>query len=148
MRRFAVTAAIALMASGAAFALEIEKIEARVFLTGSASLSDNVAAGSGVNLWNTVIGEGDIAEPANDVLVIVTVAGEAGSFDAGTLTIDITGHDGKALASRKIEGLLLGSAGKVSHGVYVTDATCNALTVKAAIGKSEKTIEVPFACGE
>ncbi len=147
MRCLAVIAA-AVLASGAAAALEIEKIEAKVFLTASATFSQNVAMGSGVNLWNTVIGEGDIHEPASDVLVIVTVAGDGGSFDSGTLAIDIAGDDGKSVASRKIEGLLLGPSGKVSHGVYVTNATCNALTVKASIAKSEKTIDVPFACGE
>lgn len=147
MRLLAVTALAALAVNSAA-ALEIEKIEAKVFLTSSATFSDNVAMGSGVNLWNTVIGEGDIPEPARDALVIVTVSGEPGTFDTGTLEVGITGAEGELVASRTIEGLLLGANGKVSQGIYITDITCNAITVKASVGKSAKTTTVPFACGE
>lgn len=148
MRRLAVTAAAAILAAGSAAALQVDSIEAKVFLSYSATLSQNVAEGSGVNLWNTVIGEGEINEPANDVLIVVNVSADPGSFDAGTLTIEVTGHDGKLVASRKIEGLLIGPEGKVSKAVYIEDATCNELKVKASVGKSEKTVGVPFACGE
>lgn len=148
MLRFAAALASAVLATGAAAAVEIDAIEAKVFLTESGTFSENVAEGTGVNLWNTVIGEGDIREPANDTLVIVTLAGAPGTYDEGTLAIEITGHDGKPVASRKIEGVLFGESGKVSHAVYLLHSTCNQLTVKASFGKSSKTGGVPFACGE
>lgn len=148
MRRLAATAIAALLTAGPAVALQIESIEAKVFLSYSAALSQNVAEGSGVNLWNTVIGEGEINEPAQDVLIIVTVSADPGSFDAGTLQISVTGSEGEMVASRTLEGLLIGPEGKVATAVYVEHATCTALTVKASVGKSEKTVGVPFACGE
>lgn len=140
-------AALAALTTAAAAEPKIAKIEAKLFLTRDGTLSDNVAAGSDVNLWNTVIGEGG-AGPANDVLVIVTVAAEPNSYVDAPLVIEIAGADGKKVAERKIEGLLLGDAGTVSQAVYLQDSTCNALTVRATIGKSSATNEVPFACGE
>jgi hypothetical protein len=149
MRLLAAAAFVALASTPALAANPtIQKIEAKLFYSETATLSDNVAEGSGVNLWNTIIGEGDAGGAASDVLVIVTVGAEPGAFVDTPLYIEITGSDGKSVASRKIEGLLIGSNGLVSKAVLLDDSTCNALTVKAAIGKSEKSTAVPFACGE
>ncbi|MFT3809126.1 MAG: hypothetical protein QM698_04350 [Micropepsaceae bacterium] len=148
MRLFA-AAAFAALAATPALAAEpvIEKIEAKLFLSDTAALSDNVAEGSGVTLWNTIIGEGG-AGPASDALIIVTVRAEAGSFQDAVLNVEITGHDGKPVASRKVQGLLIGADGTAATGIYVEDASCNALTIKASIGASTMTSGVPFACGE
>jgi len=148
MRLLAATA-FAALAIAPAFAADpvIDKIEAKLFLTSTATLSDNVADGSGVSLWNTIIGEGG-SGPANDTLVIVTVAADPDSYIDVPLSVVVDGGDGKNLVTRHVEGLLVGQSGKVSFGVYVEDSTCNALTVKAKIGKSEKTTTIPFACGE
>lgn len=142
-------AAIAALAVTPALAAEpaIDKIEAKLFLSTTGTLSDNVAEGSGVTLWNTIIGEGG-AGPASDTLIVVTVKGEPGSFVEAPLTIDVTGSDGKPVASRKVDGLLITTDGFAVTAVFAPDSTCNELTVKAAIGKSEKTTKVPFACGE
>lgn len=149
MRRLAFIA-FAILAAAPAFAAapRIDKIEAKLFYQNSATLSDNVAMGSGVNLWNTVIGEGDAQEPANDVLIIVTIAADPSSYDDTPLSIEVKGDDGKVVATRRLKGLLVGDTGKVSRAVYLEDSTCNALSVKASIGKSTMTLEVPFACGE
>lgn len=142
--------AAALLAASPALAADpvIERIEARLFYQHTAALSDNVAAESGVTLWNTVIGEGGAAEPATDTLIVVTVAADPGSYVDEPLSIEVKGHDGGALLTRHLEGLLVGQSGKVSLAVYVEDSTCNALTVTATIGGSRKTTTVPFACGE
>lgn len=127
----------------------IEKIEAKLFYEYSATLSKNVADGSGVSLWNSMIGEGDIEEPANDVLIIVTVSGEPGTLLEVPLTIAVTQKQGgKTVASRKVESILIPAEGKASAAVYVQDTICKPLSIKATLGKSAKTSGVPFACGE
>lgn len=149
MRRlaFIVSASLAAGVASAA-APAIASIEARLFYTATGTLSGNVAEASGVSLWNTVIGEGQSGGAANDTLIIVTVNADAGAYVDTPLVVEITDADGKPVASRKVEGLLVGPDGKVSTGVYLPDSTCTALTVKAVMGKSEKATTVPFACGE
>ncbi|BCW89798.1 hypothetical protein sos41_29650 [Alphaproteobacteria bacterium SO-S41] len=147
MRLRAVTL-FALLGAATASAADpvIEKIEAKLFLADSGTLSGDVASGSGVALWNmTIGGEG---ERADDVLIVVTVKADAGEFIKVPFEIEIKGADGKVVASRKTENILIGASGLMSQGVYLQDATCTALKVTATVGKSTKATEVPFACGE
>lgn len=149
MRALAVLAALLAIPAAAAAEPAIGKIEARLFYEASGRLSDNIAPPAEIALFNTVIGEGGAEEPAGDVLVAVTVAGEAGSFVETPLTIRVVAiDDGSVLAERKIEGLLLSAQGSVTRAVFVPDSTCRAFRIEAAIGESKASAEIPFVCGE
>ncbi len=148
--RLAVAAAAAavLAASAAASEPKIAAIEARLFYESTGRLSDNVAPPADFTFWNTLIGEGQAEEPASDVLLTVTVTGEPGSFVEAPLTIVVTGSDQKVVARREIKGLLLNAEGRTTRALLVPDTTCNPIDVKASIGKSASSVNVPFACGE
>lgn len=148
MRLAAVVLAAAFATPAMAAGPAVEKIEARLFYQHSATLSDNVAAAANVALWNTVIGEGGAAEPADDVLIVVTVKADPSTYVEAPLVIVVTGQDGRAVASRKIDGLLVGAEGRVARAIYLQDTTCEAITVDAMIGNSKIRETVPFACGE
>jgi len=124
----------------------IDKIEAKLFLTNTATLSDNVAADD-VALWNICCGGGESGS-ADDVLVIVTVKADPGASVEVPLKIEIHGADGKVVASRNSEGIQVGETGLWSQAVYVQDTTCNALTIKATLGAAIRTTAVSFRCGE
>ncbi len=148
--RLSAVAAFALIAATSAFAATptIDKVEAKLFYQGSGTLSVNVATGSNVALWNTMIGAGDVEEPASDTLAIVTIAADPDSYIETPLTIEVTDNEGKVLVTRTITGLLVGESGKVSRAVFVQDSTCTPLTITATFGTSTSSTAVHFACGE
>ena len=149
MRALAVLAALLAIPAAAAAEPAIGKIEAHLFYEASGRLSDDIAPPAEVSLFNTVIGEGGAEEPASDVLVAVTVTGEAGAFVETPLTIKVVAaDDGTVLAERKIEGLLLSAQGSVTRAVFVPDSTCRAFRIEAAIGKAKAAADIPFVCGE
>jgi len=146
-------AVVLLVVAGTASAdkrLSIAKVEARLFLNYSGTLSKPITAKT--ELWNAVIGEGNISEPSNSTFVDVLVDGEPGSFDpkARVELVVATTSDGKVLQTQSNNVGALNASGKYHVGFWIPRTGCEALRLRARVAGSKvyKTVDIPFACGE
>jgi hypothetical protein len=130
-------------------AVTIDDIQVHLFLEISGALSKNVAPPAAPALWNTIIGEGDAEEPANDFLVVVHLSGAPGKFVKQSLIVTV-GRAGekKPISERRFETLLFGPEGKLTKPVFVTNATCAPVRITASTGSIRKSTNVDFRCGE
>jgi len=130
----------------------IESIRAQLFYELSGTLSGNVASPpSNFSGWNTVIGEGEAKEAAQDLLVTVRVKGNGadGFLTETPLVITARNGAGKLLGSRSVTGILVPYEGSVATALWINNATCaGKLTIEAKLGKQAKRATVALDCGE
>ena len=143
---------LVIVLSGIAHAdtVRVSLVEVRLVYAHSGELSENVAdPNRQFALWNTVIGEGDAKEPANDVLVLVHFERIKDKQQVPPISIAAYGPGTskpfeirRNLAPAFIDGTLAVEA-MLLHGV-----TCGEFDVVAKIGKSKTTTRMKFPCGE
>lgn len=130
----------------------IESVRAQLFYELSGTLSGNIASPpSRFSGWNTVIGEGDAKEAAQDLLVTVRLKsnGADGFLTEAPLVITARNGAGKLLGSRSITGILVPYEGSVATALWINNATCaGKLTIEAKLGKEVKRATVALDCGE
>ncbi|WP_088181800.1 hypothetical protein [Sphingobium sp. Z007] len=130
----------------------IESVRAQLFYELSGTLSGNIASPpSRFSGWNTVIGEGEAKEAAQDLLVTVRVKGNGadGFLTETPLVITARNSAGKLLGSRSVTGILVPYEGSVATALWINNATCaGKLTIEAKLGKQVKTATVALDCGE
>ena len=129
--------------------LHLDSIRVQLLYTSSGTLSQDVAPPADFSLFNTVIGEGSAAEPANDFLVGVLVTSPSDQAN-GTVPLVVTVKDahGKVLARRTFNSLFVDGHRSVSS-VFVPDSTCaGAVTIEAVMGAQKLKTSLDFACGE
>ncbi len=128
---------------------KIDRITAQLYYEYSGTLSENIAAPAEFALWNTIIGEGDAKEPADDVLVTVFLRGKAELVGFAPLKIVAKDAKGKVLGQRNAEPTLADKDGKAAAALMLYDVGCaGKVTITAMMGKSWKTSIIDFACGE
>lgn len=129
---------------------KIEAIRAYLFYERSGRLSKNIAPPASFSGFNTMIGEGDAEEPAEDILIAVELSGPKDEYLKQPLTISVSYPTGKRAGSKREfrDGILFGEGGKVTKAVYAENATCSPLRVAATVGRSAKSITIDFKCGE
>jgi hypothetical protein len=101
--------------------------------------------------WNTVVGEGDAEEPAEDLLVVVTVssANEQEAFLEDKLELWVTNDKGKTIARRDFEGVLVPYQGSVANPLWLDSVGCaGRLVMHAKLRGEEKHAELRLDCGE
>ena len=128
---------------------KIDSIGIQLFYATSGKLSENIGPPSTFSAHNTVIGEGDAREPANDILVTVRLSIPQKQGNSSVpLVIKATDAKGKVLASRKVQSQFF-NEGRTVQALFLPDSTCaGKLTVEASLGKASKTQTVSLACGE
>jgi hypothetical protein len=79
-------------------------IRLQLYYKTTGTLSANVAPPAKISLWNTGAGEGDVKEPAEDLLVSVPIqfppGRDVGENSDRPLTVSVRTRAGKLLASR------------------------------------------------
>jgi|tagenome__1003787_1003787.scaffolds.fasta_scaffold20933079_3 hypothetical protein len=149
--------ALAAVAAASAAHIEMSDIQARLFYSETGRLSDDLLARKKQFVfWNTIIGEGDAEENADDLLVSVTLsAGKFGTPEENEqnldapLTIKATDEKGQVLGMRTARNLLTGRRGSTTVGLWLNDVTCaGAVTVQARYADQVKTAVLKMACGE
>ena len=140
----------------AASAVSAEGVEARIEAVGvqlvyqtSGTLSQDIAPPARFTAWNTVIGEGDAREPANDIVVSVrlSIPQDQGNGDV-PLVITVRKAGGKVVASRRVATQFF-TKGRSVQTLNVQDATClGKLAIEARLGKQTKSTQVALMCGE
>lgn len=149
MRLPALLSFVALFAAAPAAAAEIGQIRAHLLYERTGTLSENIAPPSKFSAWNTIIGEGDAKEPANDLLIMVEVKGSGGEENIATsLKIVARGEGGKLLGQRSHKDLLA-TDGRFWKALLLHDVGCaGTIEIVASIGRSSKYSKVELACGE
>lgn len=146
----AFTAGLAASAASAqAVEARIDAIAVQLVYQTSGTLSDDIAPPARFVAWNTVIGEGDAREPANDIVVSVrlSIPQAQGNGDV-PLAITVRKAGGKTIAHRRIATQFFDKGSSV-HTLHVQSATClGRLTVEARLGTQAKSAQVALMCGE
>ena len=155
MKKILIAAAAWMVASAPAAAtaaepeMHLQSIETKLVYKGSGTLSNDMSAPS-FTAWNTIIGEGDAAEPADDVIafVLVQTLGEQ-AFKETPVTVVATNSKGREIARRSFDTVLTTEAGRASLPLFIPDSTCAGLvTITATMGTERMVKSVAMACGE
>lgn len=149
----AATATFALAAAVSpanAQAVQVEDIRVQLFYEHNGSLSDDLTKQKNLSLWNTIIGEGDAKGPSSAFLVSVVLRSTPEKF-VKQASVSVTIVDAKKkskLLERRFDGLAFGKDGRTVRPVFVENRTCAPTTIVAKAGASEKSVTLPFQCGE
>lgn len=129
--------------------IRIAGLEARFFYEGTGSLSDNIAPPATFHAWNSPIGAGDARQPANDLLVAVTLTNTAGEASVNApLTIVVARENGRVIAKRSFKSLFFKN-GRVAKAMLVPDVACaGKIMIKAAFGAERRLTNLELNCGE
>jgi hypothetical protein len=131
----------------------IDDIRLQLFKERSGSLSENIV-GSKKSFVNTPSGGGDAGEPAEAILVTLVVTGPKNSKssdkvarDLASITVTQTAKTGpRVLLKRAYGGFQFGADGKSHKAFLLENATCAPLEVDVRLGRSRKTVSIPFSC--
>lgn len=126
------------------------KITAQLFYKNSGKLSDDLLARKEPFVgWNTIIGEGDAEEPAEDLLVTVTLGSKEEAFLDEKLELWVTDEGDGEVARRDFEGLLVPQDGEVSNPLWLENVGCaGLLVIHAKFRAEEKSSFLRLDCGE
>ena len=131
----------------------VASIRAHLFYNGSATFSENIIDNQdpGFVLWNTIIGEGWAEQASNSTLVVVEVAGLAGSSGPDR-EVKVTVKEGGSDKLSKTTRLgVLDQDGKYHVPFWLYDTGCGQIRIRAELlGQTRDVMEkrIPFRCGE
>lgn len=136
------------LASAEAPPLTIDEIRVQLFFEDSGKLGDDLVR-TKPTLWNTIIGEGDAGGAASSFLISVAISGKLKSGDQVVVMVtnDVTK---KAIAIRRFSKLALSTdrGGQVIKPILIENQVCNPIRITARTKASQKTVLIPFECGE
>lgn len=131
--------------------VEISAIKGYLFYTDSGKWSENIIDNKQFSLWNTIIGEGSNAGPADRMLVVVALLSQQDTGDLLKKPVHI-----KVSTAKKILADVEKSAGffkrkQFNIPVLIEGVACEPVKVRVEIvGMQTAAVEkwIPFACGE
>lgn len=166
-RRFLPALLLALLAppvgqaqSATAPPYRVTGVQVKLFYENTGTFSPDILADPKFDLWNTGVGEGSAKGPSSSTLVVVTVAGEAGSYEPARkveLTARFVSTDGKTttLRRREVQVYPMGivtTQGRFYAAFWLTRTGCIPVELSIRIlGQPAGTTarrKIPFACGE
>ncbi len=137
---------------------KITAIKAMLFYDDQGTFSNDILSGSGIDLWNTIIGEGSAGGASTSTLIIVELSGKAEAYEPTrkiefTATYKSSGQNSRPLVvKRTTETGIINNQGKFFAAFWLYDTGCIPVKLTARmIGQAQpstlsKTIK--FACGE
>ncbi|MFS0736137.1 hypothetical protein ABC347_03720 [Sphingomonas sp. 1P06PA] len=143
----------ALMAAAAPAGPKLGPIRLQLYYKASGTLSADVAPPAKMSFWNTGAGEGDVKEPAEDLLVSVPIQMPPGR-DIGAnsdlpLTISVRTRAGKLLATRTFEFVAIPYSEPVWSPLWVNDIQCaGPIVATASWGAQRQSAAISLDCGE
>jgi hypothetical protein len=150
-------AALALLLLGATPAdpIVLGPIRAQLLYQYSGRLSGNIAPPARVSLWNTGAGEGDVREPATDLLVTVPVTmppADMAVFAPRPLGLSVLRERSRQPLARRSWAagtILVPVAGTTHAQLFVRDVQCaGPILIEARYGTQTRRAALDFACGE
>jgi hypothetical protein len=130
--------------------IKVSKIEAFLIYGQSGKLSPDIAPPSHeIDFWNTMIGEGGAREWTEDILVVAHIEKLFGKQTAGEISIKAVDHNSKKVLLLKPKVQVSFGETKMAAKAFVLESIqCTNLDVTITAGKSIKTTNLPFVCGE
>lgn len=130
-------------------AAEIERIRLHLFYEETGRLSEDISPPREYIGWNTIIGEGEAEEIANDLLVAVEVRTVSKENVTQALQVVARGAKNRLIASRTFNDILTSEKGRAFKALLLRDVGCEGdVQVTATLGKSVKTTKLSLNCGE
>lgn len=121
----------------------------RLWYEGTGRLSDNIAPPRKFHLWNTIIGEGDAEEVADDALFTIDLKSDGQQNIREPVVLTAVDSRGKVLASRTVPRPLTSANGNVTVPLWVRDVGCAGTVVfTARMGSYNRSVKLEFGCGE
>jgi hypothetical protein len=145
-----VLAAIVCLASEAraAEAVQIEDIRVQLFYEDSGQLSKDLTKKE-LALWNTIIGEGDSGGPARSFLASIVLRAKPNASVKGEAVVTVTDDKKKVkVMERRFSQLNFEKNGLLVKPVLVENRTCSPTSITVSVGKTTKSVALPFECGE
>lgn len=132
--------------------LKIRDVRSHLFYEHSARLSEDITQMPQMVLWNSIVGGGDVAEPANHLFVVVVLKGPPGCY-AGAMHLRLEATnlaDGERFFEQTRALGLLGADGEWATPFLLTHSTCYTMKLKATLveGPQELSETIEFRCGE
>jgi hypothetical protein len=128
-------------------------VRLQLYYKSTGTLSANVAPPAKLSFWNTGAGEGDVKEPAEDLLVSVPIQMPAGR-DMGEnsetpLTITVRTKGAKLLGSRTFRFISIPYKDPVWSPLWINGVQCaGPIIATATWGKQQRTAAISLDCGE
>jgi hypothetical protein len=143
---------IDLMAAAAGAAMQpvaLGEIRMHLFYQGTGRLSPDISPPHPFTAANTIIGEGDAEESADDLLVAVELRSDGQRTIDEPLHIIVRGEGGAILAERRILSATTSAQGRVWLPLWVPAIGCaGALSVTATFGAQRAVESMSFYCNE
>lgn len=130
--------------------IDLGRIQVQLWYEETGRLSADITPPAEFITWNTIIGEGQAEEIANDVLMTVEVlsSGREENVDI-PLTMEVRDSEGRIVATRTVASVLTSPQGRSVKGLWVPDIGCaGEITFRAQLGRLSRRVELNFPCGE
>jgi hypothetical protein len=133
----------------------VDRLEVKLFYKETGRLSDDILSrATPFVAWNTIIGEGDAEESADDILVVAVLS--SGKWDSDNqvfldrpLSIKVTDATGKILGSRIFDSVLTSEKGLESKALWLENITCAGdILIETKFNGKTKQARFEFNCGE
>ena len=130
--------------------IEVGALRAHLWYEETGRLSENIAPPVAFSAWNTVIGEGQAAEIANDLFLTAEVLSSGGEQNVDVpLVLELRDSAGRILATRTVDSVLTSPQGKSVKGLWAYDIGCSGeITFSARLGGLSRNVVLNFECGE
>ncbi|MGL4240902.1 MAG: hypothetical protein ACRCTI_07290 [Beijerinckiaceae bacterium] len=146
-------AALAACASPA-FAQEIRlgDLRAHLYLERSGKLSDDLLSQKSLKLTDLPRGEGAFGEPANTLILNVTLLGAPNTqpkHASALVNITTTNRTGqRRTETRPLLGFVFGDDGRLNRPIVLDNITCSKVEIEVKSRGAAKRAELPFTCTE
>ena len=125
------------------------EIRMHLFYSGTGQLSPDVSPPRNFAGWNTIIGEGDSAGPADDMVVVAEVIAEGEQFIERPLRIVARGPRGRVLGQRSFGAVSTSHQGRAYLPLWLNDVTCAGdVRVTVSYGAETRSETLQLHCGE
>lgn len=137
------------MQPAAAGGAQLGEIRMQLVYTESGTLSRDISPPSAFTGWNTVIGEGDAGQPANDMEVSVDLRTNGQQNVQTPVTLTARRVGGRTIATRTFSNTLTSADGRAMLSLRLTDIGCaGRIRVTATMGRQSRSEEIDLECGE
>jgi hypothetical protein len=154
LKGFMWVAGLAVATAGGASAQEVRlgDLRAHLYLERSGRLSDDILALKEPNLKDLPRGEGVFGEPANTLVLNVTLLGAPGTqpkHATALVNITTTNRTGqRRTETRPLMGFVFGPEGRLNRPIVLDNVTCSQVEIEVKARSAAKRARLDFACTE
>lgn len=130
-------------------AVTLGDIGMHLFYAETGRLSRDISPPNSFTAWNTIIGEGDAEENAQDLVVVVELRTRGEQNIEQPLSIVARNAAGRVIGQRRVTGGLSGENGRAYFMLHLPDVGCaRALRVTATFAGQVRNEMLNLNCGE